>query len=87
MRVNLHFDPIRWKGGAQFRGAEGTLKPLVAHLAYRRAFDVDEPTDLTTHHLQTGEETWAFQDALLDRLAGRVHWARLADMMEGTWST
>ncbi|MEM8578945.1 MAG: polysaccharide deacetylase family protein [Pseudomonadota bacterium] len=87
MRVNLHFDPIRWKGGAHFRGVEGTLKSLVAHLAYRRKNDRDEPTGLTTHHLQTDDATWAFQDALLDRLAGRVRWVRLADRMEGTWST
>ncbi len=82
LRVNVHFDPIRWKSGPQFRGVHGTLKSLIAHLEYRRRLDCAEPTGFVTHHLQTDEETWAFQDMLLDFLAGRVQWLRLVDLLK-----
>ncbi|MEO0939353.1 MAG: polysaccharide deacetylase family protein [Pseudomonadota bacterium] len=81
-RFNIHFDPILWKGGARFRGVERTLKSLIAHLAWRRAHDPEEPTGMVTHHLETDADTWAFQEELLVRLAGRVRWVSLPEVME-----
>ncbi|MEL7099349.1 MAG: polysaccharide deacetylase family protein [Pseudomonadota bacterium] len=80
-RLNIHFDPILWKGGARFRGVDRTLKSLIAHLAHRRAHDPDEPTGMVTHHLDTDEDTWAFQEALLERLKDRVRWIALKDIL------
>ena len=79
-QVNIHFDPIRWKGGASFRGEAGILNGIIEHLAQKRLgqADPDEPTGLSTHHLQTWDEAWDFLDILLDRLsradAGRWRW-------------
>lgn len=84
-QVNIHLDPIRWKGGARFRGEAACLDMLVTHLRQRRKGEVDasEPTGLLTHHLQTDEATWNFVEALLDRLtrAKVGSWARLDDMI------
>lgn len=80
-RLNVHFDPIQWKGGAHFRGAERTLKSVLAHLRRRRATGSDEPTGMVTHHLDTDEDTWAFQEELLQRLDGRVRWVGLSERM------
>lgn len=81
-QVNIHVDPIRWKGGAGFRGTAATLEILVRHLRERRTgqADRDEPTGLSTHHLQTDEPVWAFLDELLTRLGpgSGAEWVRLA---------
>ena len=83
-QVNIHVDPIRWKGGASFRGTEATLEILVRHLRQRRTglADPDEPTGLSTHHLQTDEPVWGFLEELLSRL-GRdkgAAWVRLVSL-------
>lgn len=72
-QVNIHFDPVRWKEGARFRGEEKTLEILTNHLVERRLGKVDptEPTGLSTHHLQSDEDVWDFVDSLLGRLAHR----------------
>lgn len=84
-QVNIHVDPIRWKQGAAFRGVEATLEILVDHLRQRRAglADPDEPTGLSTHHLQTDEDVWAFLEELLEHLNYRSigEWIRLASML------
>lgn len=86
-QVNIHFDPIRWKGGASFRGEAGILGGITEHLAQKRMglADRDEPTGLSTHHLQTWDEVWDFLDLLLERLtrpdAGR--WHRLSEFIRG----
>lgn len=83
-QVNIHMDPIRWKGGAAFRGTEATLEILVRHLRERRTglADPEEPTGISTHHLQTGEQAWAFLEELLARLGHRseMEWFRLASL-------
>ncbi len=84
LQVNIHFDPIRWKGGARFRGLDPILDGLCGHLADRRRciVDRDEPTGMLTHHLQTDEEVWGFVEDLLERLSRRqARWVRLRDLM------
>ena len=84
-QVNIHFDPIRWKHGPQFRGTEATLAGVVEHLEQRRLGLVDqsEPTGLSTHHLQTDDIVWDFVDQLLDRLTydGATEWVRLSSLL------
>lgn len=84
-QVNIHFDPIRWKQGPQFRGVEATLAGVVEHLVQRREglVDRDEPTGLSTHHLQTDDIVWDFIDHLLDRLThnGSTKWIRLSSYL------
>lgn len=84
-QVNIHFDPIRWKQGPQFRGTQATLDGVVEHLAQRRQglVDRDEPTGLSTHHLQTDDIVWDFLEHLLDRLIhnGATEWIRLSSYL------
>jgi hypothetical protein len=83
-QVNVHADPIRWKKGVDFRGEGATLACIVEHLIDRRTgrADKDEPTGITTHHLQTMPEAWAFLDALCERLAFQgVAWPCLSDLL------
>lgn len=83
LQVNIHVDPIRWHGGARFRGASGTLAAVVEHLAARRAggVDADEPTGLLTHHAQTDAATWAFVERFMEHVADDVRWIRLEDLL------
>lgn len=86
LQVNCHVDPVRWKEGAAFRGADKTLTQVVDHLAARRRGRVDreEPTGLLTHHLQTDEPTWDFIEALLERLAAGdapARWIPLTEVL------
>ena len=69
---NCHCDPIRWKGGPRFRGADDITAALVQHLAARRLGGTDkgEATGLLTHHRDMDEECWAFTSQLL-RTMGR----------------
>lgn len=84
-QVNVHADPIRWKGGAKFRGTEDTLDCIVEHLSHRRLglADCDEPTGIITHHLQNSREVWEFLIHLLERLSNRedVDWVRLSSFI------
>ncbi len=86
MQVNCHIDPIHWKQGARYRGLEPTLDSVVTHLANRRTGRADraEPTGLLTHHLQSDAGTWAFVDALLDRLSRHDHvrWVSLSSLLD-----
>lgn len=65
--VNIHVDPIRWRGGARFAGLDKALRSLVGELQARRtgATDPDEPLGLLTHHLAHDAETWAYLERLL----------------------
>jgi hypothetical protein len=73
LQVNCHADPILWREGKRFAGAEATLDRLRAHLTARREERVDpsEPTGLLTHHRDTDPAAWAFLEELLGRL--RTH--------------
>lgn len=83
LQVNVHADPIRWKTGAAFRGEAGFLSCVVDHLQQRRLglADPDEPTGVTTHHLQTSDEIWQFLDRFCGHVAGRVTWVRMRDLL------
>ncbi|NRB36454.1 MAG: polysaccharide deacetylase [Rhodobacteraceae bacterium] len=79
-QVNVHADPIRWKDGPRFRGVQGFLACVVDHLQQRRRgeTDRDEPTGITTHHLQTSDEIWSFLDHFCGRIAPDVRWLQLS---------
>ncbi len=85
LHFNAHIDPIRWKEGAKFAGTEKTLEQCVVHLRQRRTGEAEkaEPTCFCTHHLQTDEPTWAFSEALMDRLThgGRTKWTTLPQLI------
>ncbi|MEO1329993.1 MAG: polysaccharide deacetylase family protein [Pseudomonadota bacterium] len=78
-QVNTHWDPIDWPrlraGGPALRPAGALIAELAALLQDPR-FDAPaaEPIGLLTHHLVHDAETWAFLEALLMRLEGRVRW-------------
>lgn len=71
-RVNAHVDPIGWKTGRRFLGAEKTLSRLTKHLAARRAgtVDAEEPTGFLTHHLVHEAELWDFLGDLTATVSG-----------------
>ena len=77
-------DPISWRKGRVFAGAERTTEALADHLAARRERRVDpeEPTGLLTHHLVHDTETWEFLGALLDWCAKKpnIQWRNAADL-------
>jgi hypothetical protein len=72
VQVNTHLDIMHWPPPRGFLGEAGSLEILVAQLRARRLGEADaaEPTGLLTHHAAHDEPTWAFLEALLDRLAG-----------------
>jgi hypothetical protein len=71
IQVNTHADPIAWRKGRIFGGAERVIEALVAHLQARREGRADphEPTGLLTHHLAHDEPGWAFLEELAERFA------------------
>ncbi|MEM7443462.1 MAG: polysaccharide deacetylase family protein [Pseudomonadota bacterium] len=70
LEVNGHCDPIKWRGGARFKGAEKTVRDMVEHLVARRtgAADRGEPTGLLTHHRDTDDACWQFLDDLIGQI-------------------
>ncbi len=82
-QVNTHADPIAWRKGRGFRGAERVTGALAAHLAARREGSVDpgEPTGLLTHHLAHDELGWTFLEEVSERLASRpgLRWVDAAE--------
>jgi len=82
-QVHTHVDPIAWRKGRGFVGAERVTEALAAHLAARRegSVDPDEPTGLLTHHLAHDEPGWSFLAELSERLAPRpgLRWLGAAE--------
>ena len=68
-QANTHVDPIAWRRGRVFIGADEALARIVAHLRARRLaqVDADEPTGLLTHHLACDDAMFEFVDALCAR--------------------
>lgn len=79
-QVDGHLDPIRWKHGRQFRGADAMVRMTTEALSARRIGTQRGPIGFLTHHLQTDAGTWAFTDAWLARLSGAT-WAGLEDLI------
>jgi hypothetical protein len=73
IQVHTHADPIAWRKGRMFGGAERVIEALASHLQARREGRADphEPTGLLTHHLTHDEPGWAFLEELAERLANR----------------
>jgi hypothetical protein len=69
VQCNTHVDPIAWRRGRAFVGADQAAAGVAAHLALRRQMRVDpaEPTGLLTHHLDFDDEAWRFVENLLAR--------------------
>ena len=69
VQVNTHVDPIAWRRGRAFIGAESAVGRVVLHLRARRvgAVDADEPTGLLTHHLAFDDPAFAFIAELFAR--------------------
>jgi len=85
VRCNTHADPIAWRRGRRFIGAEGAVDAVVAHLARRRerAVDADEPTGLLTHHQIFDAAAWRFVGELLARTRSHpaARWLAVADAL------
>jgi len=66
-QVNTHVDPIAWRRGRVFAGAQACIERVVEHLRARRTgeVDADEPTGILTHHLAFADDAFTFVDALL----------------------
>lgn len=83
LALHAHCDPIRWKGGAHFRGEDRSLGQIVEHLAARRngTVDLTEPTGLCTHHLALDGEGWEFVKRFLQYTTGHraARWVGLED--------
>ena len=84
VRVDVHLDLLRWRGGARFRGRGRFLRALAAELARRRRAELwDAPIGLLTHHLAHDEAAWRFLEAFLVWTARRREfvWAALPDLL------
>jgi peptidoglycan/xylan/chitin deacetylase (PgdA/CDA1 family) len=86
IQVNVHVDPIAWRGHRGFRGDAGVVADAVRHLAARRsgAADRDEPTGLMTHHLVHDDATWGFVERLIARTLerGPARWLAVSEAFE-----
>jgi hypothetical protein len=87
-QVHTHADPVAWRKGRVFGGAERVTQAIADHLQARRKgrADPDEPTGLLTHHLVHDEPGWAFLEEAAARLAGRtgLRWLSAAEAFGAT---
>ena len=69
VQINTHVDPIAWRRGRVFIGADAAIERFVAHLRARRTGETDasEPTGFLTHHLALDAGAWAFVAELVAR--------------------
>ena len=72
-QVHTHADPIAWRRGRGFAGADRVTEALAGHLEARRTggADPEEPTGLLTHHLAHDAAGWEFLEDLSERLERR----------------
>jgi hypothetical protein len=69
VRLDVHLDLLRWRGGARFRGRGRFLGALATEMRRRRKAGLwDAPIGLLTHHLVHDEAAWTF-------LAAFLHWS------------
>ena len=73
-QVHTHADPVAWRKGRVFDGAERVVQAIADHLQARREgrADPQEPTGVLTHHLVHDEPGWAFLEELVQRLSRRA---------------
>ena len=81
-QLDAHLDPVRWKAGRVFRGTDKMLAQFRDALRHKRQTGDPTPIGYVTHHLQTGDDVWAFTDELFHRLAGKVRWRSLAEVLK-----
>jgi hypothetical protein len=85
VRCNAHADPIAWRDGRRFVGADRALDAVLEHLARRRlgTADRDEPTGLLTHHLVFDADAWRFVGELFARTRRHpaARWVDVAEAM------
>jgi hypothetical protein len=62
-RLDVHVDPIDWRGGRRWLGLASITERLAARLARG-----ERPVGLVTHHLVTGPEAWHELALLLELL-------------------
>ncbi|MEQ8966979.1 MAG: polysaccharide deacetylase family protein [Azospirillaceae bacterium] len=91
-RVNIHADPIAWRGDRGFAGEAAVLGAVIGHLRARRTGAVPDPgeaTGLLTHHLVHDAGTEAFLDRFLAETTGHpaVSWPPVADLFAGPAGT
>jgi predicted glycosyltransferase len=67
VQANTHVDPIDWRHGCGLRNADSLLADLGVAIATH--CNDRGPVGLLTHHLVQDEDTWAFCEELLNRLA------------------
>jgi predicted glycosyltransferase len=72
-QINVHIDPIDWRGGRRLRCESDIIATVLRALADcgRNAMDKAQPVGLLTHHLVHTEDAWTFCERLLESLAGR----------------
>lgn len=82
-QVHTHADPVAWRKGRVFGGAERVTQAMADHLRARRegTADPEEPTGLLTHHLVHDEPGWEFLEQVAARLSARkdVRWIAAAE--------
>jgi hypothetical protein len=66
-QVNVHADPIDWRGTRKFIGEDKIVASIAGHLEGRRLGKADrsEPTGILSHHLSHDRECWDFLAAFL----------------------
>lgn len=81
--INADLDVLRWKGGARFAGAPKLERTMREALVERRDGGIDRPFGLLTHHLAHDEDTWAFLDRFVPRLAAHpaIRWRDAASLI------
>jgi predicted glycosyltransferase len=72
-QINVHIDPIDWRGGRRLRCESDIIATVLKALADcgGNAMDEAQPIGLLTHHLVHTEDAWTFCERLLESLAGQ----------------
>jgi len=89
VRLDVHLDLMRWRGGARFRGQRRFLRALFEALRLRRRLRLwTAPIGLLTHHLAHDEAAWKFLHEFLAWTERRtaLGWVGLASLLEGVES-
>lgn len=86
VRIDVHLDVLRWRGGARFRGRRRFLGAMAGELRRRRLAQAwDAPIGLLTHHLDHDPAAWAFLARFLPWSAREpaLAWSGLDELIGG----